>query len=88
MPKRKQATQSLSAKTCQELTELISDYLADKLEPSLKREFEKHLSICPDCVNFLNTYKKTVSVTGALDFAAIPRRVRKNALAFLRKKIG
>ena len=87
MRKRKHARKSLSAKTCKELTELISDYVTDQLEPSLKREFEQHLSICPDCVNFLNSYKKTASLTRALDPNALPANVRNNILDFLRKKM-
>jgi anti-sigma factor RsiW len=87
MRKRKQAPLLLSAETCKELTELISDYVAGQLKPSLKREFEQHLSICPDCVNFLNSYKKTIAVTGALEPTALPVKVRNNVLEFLRKKM-
>ena len=61
--------------------------LTDRLSPSLTREFEQHLKICLDCVNFLNTYK-TVAVAHSLNPAAIPAKVRKNVLAFLRKKMG
>lgn len=87
MRKPKQTPKVLSAKTCKEFTELIADYVTDQLKPSLKREFERHLKICPDCVNFLNTYKKTVSVKRFLDVTAIPVKVRDNVLAFLRKKM-
>ena len=87
MRKRKQAPKSPSAKTCKELTELISDYVTDQLEPSLKREFEQHLSICPDCVNFLNSYKKTVALTGALEPTTLPAKLRNNVMEFLRKKM-
>jgi len=87
MRKRKQAPLLLSAETCKELTELISDYVTDQLEPSLKREFEQHLSICPDCVNFLNSYKKTVALTVALEPTTLPAKVRNNVLDFLRKKM-
>jgi anti-sigma factor RsiW len=87
MRKRKQAPKPPNAKTCHELTELISDYVTGQLKPSLKREFEQHLSICPDCVNFLNSYKKTIAVTGALEPTALPVKVRNNVLEFLRKKM-
>lgn len=87
MRKRKQASQTLTADTCRELTKLIGDYIAGKLEPRVKREFKQHLQVCPDCVNFLKSYKKTVDVTGALDPIIMPARVRDTLLAFLRKKI-
>ena len=69
------------------MSDLIFDYVTQRLSPSLTREFEQHLRICPDCVNFLHTYKKTVSVAGRLNSTAIPAKVRENVLAFLRKNM-
>jgi anti-sigma factor RsiW len=72
--------------SCKSVTDLILNYLANRLTPALKREFERHLSICPDCVSFLNTYKKTVSLTRSLKAGELPADVRANVLAFLQRK--
>lgn len=77
----------MSAKTCKELTALIENYLTDKLSPRLKREFERHLRICSDCVNFLKTYQKTVALSRSVEPAALPAKVRDNVLECLRKKM-
>jgi len=69
------------------MTDLVFDYLNDKLGPRIKRDFEQHLRICPDCVNFLNTYKKTVSVTRSIRPEEIPPRVQNNILDFLRTRV-
>ena len=37
--------------------------MSGELDPETTLEFEKHLEVCPDCVAFLNTYKKTVELT-------------------------
>ena len=87
MPKLKTTRRPLSAKTCKQIAQLIADYLTDKLRPTLKAEFEKHLSLCPDCVNFINTYRKTVQSTASLRAQEIPPKVRDNILNFLRKKL-
>ena len=87
MPKRTRAPKTPTGKTCKQVSALILNYVTDRLSPRLTREFEQHLRICPDCVNLLNTYKKTVSVAGSLDYTAIPTKVRNNVLAFLRKKM-
>jgi len=87
MAKLKQSAKSRLNDSCKRMTDLIFNYLTDQLSPALKDEFERHLKICPDCVNFLNTYKKTVSSAAALTRAAIPPNVRKNVLAFLRRKM-
>lgn len=86
MVKLKMAEKSRFDDSCKKMTDLILNYLTDQLNPSLKDEFERHLKICPDCVNFLNTYRKTISQTKSLRAAAIPAKVRKNVLAFLRRK--
>jgi hypothetical protein len=77
----------LTNKTCKQMTDLVFDYLNGKLGPSIKRDFEQHLRICPDCVNFLNTYKKTVSVTRSIRPEEIPPRVQNNILDFLRTRV-
>ena len=87
MVKHKTATKALTNTNCKQVTVLLFDYLNDKLSRTDKRDFEQHLSICPDCVNFLNTYKKSVAVTRSVEAAALPPRVRDNVLAFLRKRI-
>jgi hypothetical protein len=87
MPKAKAAGSALSAETCQQITDLVLDYLAGKLRPAVRQKFVKHLCICPDCVSFMKTYKRTVQATGSLPVEQIPARVRDNLLAFLRNKV-
>jgi hypothetical protein len=87
MPTRK-APARLTQKTCKEITELIYDYLNDKLRPAIKKDFERHLRVCPDCVNFLHTYKKAVAMSRVLRIKDIPVKVRKNILEFLQNRIG
>ncbi len=87
MVKRKAAAQVLTNKTCRQISDLVFDYLNEKLAPAAKLDFEQHLSICPDCVSFLNTYRKTVAVTSSVKVEQLPPKVRENILAFLRKRI-
>ena len=76
----------MSDKSCKQITELVLDYLSGNLRPNVKRDFQEHLRICPDCVHFLNTYKKTVSATGTVRPEEIPAKVKNNILRFLRKR--
>ena len=80
----KKSTKVSTEKTCKEITALLLDYLNGTLSPSVKRDFKRHLRICPDCVNFLNTYKKTVTVSGSVHSEELPVKVRENILDFLR----
>jgi hypothetical protein len=87
MTARKKATRLFTNRTCKEITALIGGYLNDTLSPSVKREFKRHLRICPDCVSFLKTYKRTLVASRSLRPAEIPANLRDNVLAFLRGRI-
>jgi predicted anti-sigma-YlaC factor YlaD len=79
-------SQRLSPKTCKEITDLLSNYLNNSLQPQVRRQLEEHLKMCPDCVAFLKTFRKTVSVAHALRAEAMPKNVRRNILAFLQSR--
>ena len=87
MVARKRAAKVLTDRTCKQITDLIYDYFNDKLSPAVKKDFQQHLRVCPDCVNFLHTYKKTVRVAGSLRVENMPSKVRKNILDFLRRRV-
>jgi len=74
-------------KTCKQIAALVLAYLNDELSPRRKRDFQQHLKICPDCVNFLRTYKKTIQATGTLYPDEMPPKVRDNIWQFLRRKL-
>lgn len=48
--------------TCREVLDFIMAYLDGELTPDQKHEFERHLGVCPSCVNYLNSYKATVTL--------------------------
>ena len=50
--------------TCQELVELVSDYLEDALSPSERARFEQHLDYCQGCVAYVEQIRETVRITG------------------------
>ena len=61
MPRRRPRRQL----SCKNEVSLIADYLAANLTPYAKQAFDAHLKACPDCVAFLQTYRKTIEITGA-----------------------
>lgn len=87
MSGRKKALKLLTNKTCKEMTDLIFGYLDNTLSRSVMRDFQRHLHVCPDCVSFLNTYKKTLTTSRSLRPEEMPAIVRDNILDFLRKRI-
>jgi anti-sigma factor RsiW len=74
--------------TCRLVTSVTLDYLAGALAPATRRAFEQHLGDCPDCIAFLNTYKKTVRATRSLRYTDIPVEMRRRVRQFLRQRIS
>jgi len=48
--------------TCQELVEFLAAYLETDLGPAEAEEFERHMAMCEDCRNYVETYQKTVAL--------------------------
>jgi anti-sigma factor RsiW len=61
--------------TCREFAEFMADYLSGELLPETTAQFERHLTVCPNCVAYLSNYRQTVSLgrkAFADDDAALP----------------
>jgi anti-sigma factor RsiW len=48
--------------TCRELVEFLQAYLDGELEAGERARFAAHLEICPDCVDYLESYRKTIGL--------------------------
>ena len=52
--------------TCQELVELVTDYLEGALEADVRARFERHLAACAGCSEYLEQMRLTIRATGRL----------------------
>lgn len=52
--------------SCQELVELVTDYLEDALDESDRRAFERHLAHCDGCTEYVAQLRETIRLTGTL----------------------
>ena len=52
--------------TCQELVELVTDYLEGALDEETADRFARHLSVCPGCEAYLNQMRETASLLGEI----------------------
>jgi anti-sigma factor RsiW len=51
--------------TCRELVEFLLEYWEDRLDPEQRRRFDEHLALCPHCRDYLESYRRTVSLGAA-----------------------
>jgi anti-sigma factor RsiW len=70
--------------TCKELVELVTDYLEGRLAPEGRERFERHLELCPGCATYLEQFRDTIALTGALREDDVPLRARDELLAQFR----
>ena len=50
--------------SCQELVELVTDYLEGALPEEEARRFEEHLDICSACTIYVEQMRMTIELTG------------------------
>lgn len=67
--------------SCKELVELVTDYLEGALRPEDVADFEKHLSICTGCRNYLTQMRQTIQTLGGLTEESIPEDAKHELLA-------
>ncbi len=45
---------------CQEVVELVTDYLEQALLPEMQVQFEEHVAECPGCDTFMKQVQQTI----------------------------
>lgn len=68
----------MTALTCRDFIDLLSAHVAAELPAERLATFEAHLAQCPACVDYLQTYKDTVTLAKG---AFRPRRFRSGSRA-------
>ena len=61
-----------SEMSCQELVELVNEYLEGALGADDRARFETHLDDCDGCLNYLNQMRKTIELVGRLTEESMP----------------
>jgi anti-sigma factor RsiW len=51
--------------SCQELVELVTDYLEGTLPPEERARFDAHLAECPGCDRYLEQMRATIELARA-----------------------
>jgi len=70
--------------TCQQVVELVTEYLDEVMAPGRRVRFEAHLAGCDGCRAYLEQFRTTVSLAGRLDVADVPAPVMSELLSTFR----
>jgi anti-sigma factor RsiW len=70
---------------CQEMVELVTDYLEGALPRSQRRRFDAHLAKCEHCTEYLEQMRATIRLTGRLEVEDLTPQMREEFIDLYRR---
>jgi anti-sigma factor RsiW len=70
--------------SCQQVVELVTEYLDGVMEPRRRDRFEAHLAGCNGCTAYLEQFRTTVAVVARLAVEDVPAPVMSELLSAFR----
>ena len=77
-------SQTVEPISCQEVVELVTDYLDGAMSPADVARFDHHLSLCEGCVFYVDQIRLTIAAVGRIGEADVPPEVRDDLVAAFR----
>lgn len=71
--------------TCQEMVELVTEYLEDRLSVADRLRFEQHIAVCGPCHAYLGQMRETIRVTGELREESLSDDARETLMTAFRE---
>lgn len=70
--------------SCQQVVELVTDYLEGRLSRRDRRRFEQHLSACDGCTAYIEQMRLTLRTLGRLEEKDISKKAKAELMDALR----
>jgi len=71
--------------SCQEVVELVTDYLEGAMAPEEVARFEHHLGLCDGCVFYVEQIRMTIAAVGHAREDDVPPEVRDDLVRAFRE---
>jgi thiaminase len=71
--------------TCQEVVELVTDYLERALPADEAELFEQHINFCDGCEWYLDQMRRTVAAVGRITEEDVPPETRDKLMSAFRE---
>jgi anti-sigma factor RsiW len=69
---------------CQELVEVITDYLDGALTATDRARFEAHLEECDACQDYVEQFRQTIALTGRVEPEELSPQTREQLITAFR----
>jgi anti-sigma factor RsiW len=70
---------------CQELVELVTDYLEGRLEPADRERFDAHIAGCDACTAYLEQMRMTLEALGRIPAESLSAHAQEELLVAFRE---
>jgi anti-sigma factor RsiW len=70
--------------TCQEMVELVTDYLEGRMDDGTRARFEEHVAECDACTLYIEQMRMTVAALGHIPAETISPEAEEELLAAFR----
>jgi anti-sigma factor RsiW len=70
---------------CQQVVELVTDYLEERLSRADRRRFDAHLADCPHCTEYLAQLRATIALAGRITTADLTPPMRVEMITLYRR---
>lgn len=77
-----------TSSVCDELGELLGDYVDEELPSSMAARFKQHLSGCSECRALERDYRRTVEIAGLLKDKPLPPGAKDRLREGLNRRLG
>jgi predicted anti-sigma-YlaC factor YlaD len=72
--------------SCQELVEVVTDYIEGRMSAGDAAVFEAHLELCDGCRFYVEQVRTTIATVGRIEEADVPPQLRDTVLAAFRNR--
>ncbi|MCY7301889.1 MAG: zf-HC2 domain-containing protein [Thermoleophilia bacterium] len=70
--------------TCEELVEIVTEYLEGGLSDAERERFEEHVVVCSGCANYLDQIRMTIELAGRVTIDDLMEETKIELLAAFR----
>lgn len=70
--------------TCEELVEIVTEYLDGGLSDAERERFEEHVVVCSGCANYLDQIRMTIEIAGRVTVDDLMEETKTELLAAFR----
>ena len=72
---------------CSDTDRLLFEFVEGELDPETQKKFEMHVSDCPPCLRYIETYRRTINLTHThgLSEVEMPRELQDKLHEFIQQ---